>query len=143
MTSIITQGDNGPTLEELTKKLRKEVGTAVEAQDARAAEAEREKMFKGVGGNEPCPCGSGKKFKKCCGASAVAAERAAEERRNPNWVPEGVTATEDDAKGAWVCPRPKWITRLPLRKTALPKRMRSEFSMACSVRILKGSALTF
>jgi uncharacterized protein YecA (UPF0149 family) len=21
-----------------------------------------------VGRNEPCPCGSGKKFKKCCGA---------------------------------------------------------------------------
>ena len=58
---------NGPTLEELTKKLRKEVGTAVEAQDARAAEAEGEKMFKGVGRNEPCPCGSGRKFKKCCG----------------------------------------------------------------------------
>ena len=43
--------------------------------------------------NAPCPCGSGKKFKKCCGASAVAAERAAEERRNLNWAPEGVTAT--------------------------------------------------
>jgi preprotein translocase subunit SecA len=25
---------------------------------------------KKVGRNEPCPCGSGKKFKKCCGASA-------------------------------------------------------------------------
>jgi uncharacterized protein len=24
----------------------------------------------GVGRNEPCPCGSGKKFKKCCGAQA-------------------------------------------------------------------------
>ncbi|MEO8605615.1 MAG: SEC-C metal-binding domain-containing protein [bacterium] len=23
-----------------------------------------------VGRNEPCPCGSGKKFKKCCGVSA-------------------------------------------------------------------------
>jgi uncharacterized protein len=23
-----------------------------------------------VGRNEPCPCGSGKKFKKCCGAAA-------------------------------------------------------------------------
>ncbi|MBT4699861.1 MAG: hypothetical protein HOB79_02200, partial [Rhodospirillaceae bacterium] len=22
-----------------------------------------------VGRNEPCPCGSGKKFKKCCGAA--------------------------------------------------------------------------
>ena len=24
------------------------------------------KSFKGVGRNDPCPCGSGKKFKKCC-----------------------------------------------------------------------------
>ncbi|MCJ7501118.1 SEC-C domain-containing protein, partial [bacterium] len=23
-----------------------------------------------VGRNEPCPCGSGKKFKKCCGVNA-------------------------------------------------------------------------
>ena len=23
-------------------------------------------LFKGVGRNDPCPCGSGKKFKKCC-----------------------------------------------------------------------------
>jgi uncharacterized protein YecA (UPF0149 family) len=22
--------------------------------------------FKGIGRNDPCPCGSGKKFKKCC-----------------------------------------------------------------------------
>jgi SWIM/SEC-C metal-binding protein len=26
---------------------------------------------KKVGRNEPCPCGSGKKYKKCCGASAL------------------------------------------------------------------------
>ena len=24
-----------------------------------------------VGRNDPCPCGSGKKFKKCCGASGT------------------------------------------------------------------------
>jgi uncharacterized protein len=24
-----------------------------------------------VGRNDPCPCGSGKKFKKCCGASTI------------------------------------------------------------------------
>lgn len=29
------------------------------------------RMGKKVGRNEPCPCGSGKKFKKCCGASSV------------------------------------------------------------------------
>jgi uncharacterized protein len=27
-------------------------------------------MHPKVGRNEPCPCGSGKKFKKCCGAAA-------------------------------------------------------------------------
>ena len=27
-----------------------------------------------VGRNDPCPCGSGKKYKKCCGASAASAE---------------------------------------------------------------------
>jgi len=24
-----------------------------------------------VGRNDPCPCGSGKKYKKCCGAQAA------------------------------------------------------------------------
>jgi uncharacterized protein YecA (UPF0149 family) len=24
-----------------------------------------------IGRNDPCPCGSGKKYKKCCGASGV------------------------------------------------------------------------
>ena len=27
-----------------------------------------------VGRNDPCPCGSGKKFKKCCGANQGSAE---------------------------------------------------------------------
>jgi len=26
-------------------------------------------MAENVGRNDPCPCGSGKKFKKCCGVS--------------------------------------------------------------------------
>jgi hypothetical protein len=29
-----------------------------------------ENPFKGIGRNDPCPCGSGKKFKKCCLATA-------------------------------------------------------------------------
>jgi hypothetical protein len=42
----------------------------------RQAEADRarsqrlENPFKGVGRNDPCPCGSGSKFKKCCFATA-------------------------------------------------------------------------
>jgi uncharacterized protein YecA (UPF0149 family) len=27
-----------------------------------------------VGRNDPCPCGSGKKYKKCCGASSTDGE---------------------------------------------------------------------
>ena len=35
------------------------------------AEEERQKQLATVGPNDPCPCGSGKKFKKCCGASGI------------------------------------------------------------------------
>ena len=38
-----------------------------EANHARSQRVEN--PFKGVGRNDPCPCGSGKKFKKCCLAS--------------------------------------------------------------------------
>lgn len=31
-----------------------------------AREIQKETQFPKVGRNEPCPCGSGKKFKKCC-----------------------------------------------------------------------------
>ncbi|MBM3333698.1 SEC-C domain-containing protein [Candidatus Sumerlaeota bacterium] len=31
-----------------------------------------------VGRNDPCPCGSGKKFKKCCGAAVARATAARE-----------------------------------------------------------------
>jgi hypothetical protein len=37
---------------------------------AASAPAPRQVVEK-VGRNEPCPCGSGKKYKKCCGAAVV------------------------------------------------------------------------
>jgi hypothetical protein len=37
-----------------------------EAEVNRARSQRLENPFKGVGRNDPCPCGSGKKFKKCC-----------------------------------------------------------------------------
>jgi hypothetical protein len=36
-----------------------------------ATESERLVSTKTVGRNDPCPCGSGKKYKKCCGSSAL------------------------------------------------------------------------
>lgn len=32
------------------------------------AEEDKQKQFAAVGRNDPCPCGSGRKYKKCCGA---------------------------------------------------------------------------
>jgi hypothetical protein len=37
-----------------------------EAEANRARSQRLENPFKGIGRNDPCPCGSGKKFKKCC-----------------------------------------------------------------------------
>lgn len=47
-------------------KLMKDKGTQIIVDQANAA---RQPVVKGAdtGRNEPCPCGSGKKYKKCCG----------------------------------------------------------------------------
>lgn len=68
---------DGPTKSGLTKLLLGEIGVAGQrqrqCQRRRQEEAEQERgrneMFRIIGRNEPCPCGSGKKFKKCCGAN--------------------------------------------------------------------------
>ena len=41
-----------------------------QARMAGAGEATVQQVVRGekVGRNDPCPCGSGKKYKKCCGA---------------------------------------------------------------------------
>ena len=36
-----------------------------------STEAPRKPDAAGPGRNDPCPCGSGKKYKKCCGAEAA------------------------------------------------------------------------
>jgi hypothetical protein len=47
--------------------------------DADRARSQRlENPFKGVGRNDPCPCGSGKKFKKCCLATVRVGSMAPE-----------------------------------------------------------------
>ena len=63
-----------PTQEVKREKVAKETGTnaspdsAVRRQPVRNAD-------KKVGPNDPCPCGSGKKYKKCCRAKDLAADR--------------------------------------------------------------------
>ena len=57
----------GPSLEELTGLLREEVKIARERYERQKEETERKKLLRKIGRNNSCPCGSGKKFKKCCG----------------------------------------------------------------------------
>ena len=51
--------------------IMKKLMTNFEAAKAATTEKSQPKVNKGekVGRNDPCPCGSGKKYKKCCGAS--------------------------------------------------------------------------
>ena len=53
----------------MTQILKDEVSDCEERAKAAVEEALREQMFRKTGRNDPCPCGSGKKFKKCCGAN--------------------------------------------------------------------------
>ena len=45
----------------------KETGTSA-GTDGTTPKKAPQKVAKKVGPNDPCPCGSGKKYKKCCGA---------------------------------------------------------------------------
>jgi tetratricopeptide (TPR) repeat protein len=45
-----------------------------------------------VGRNQPCPCGSGKKYKQCCLVADEAAENAAREEQRRNAPPPAVIA---------------------------------------------------
>jgi len=63
----------GDTIEELegwycfTEQYRRDQQRWWRQAEANRARSQRlENPFKGVGRNDPCPCGSGKKFKKCC-----------------------------------------------------------------------------
>ena len=57
----------GAGFENLEKQAKKNVAAAQNV----GGPARREPVRKGtqVGRNDPCPCGSGKKYKKCCGAN--------------------------------------------------------------------------
>ena len=48
---------------------------------------ESERIRRVVGRNDPCPCGSGKKYKKCCGRNVNLKsyiKRRSDEEKNPN-----------------------------------------------------------
>ena len=54
------------SIEELEEQQQKRQKLMFNLEDEEAAKPM--KSAKTAGRNDPCPCGSGKKFKKCCGA---------------------------------------------------------------------------
>ncbi|KPK86174.1 MAG: hypothetical protein AMJ81_01945 [Phycisphaerae bacterium SM23_33] len=55
-----------------TEEVEAEEEAIRKAKEERAKNPEKYKLKSAgaVGRNDPCPCGSGKKFKKCCGAKS-------------------------------------------------------------------------
>ena len=51
----------------LDNNLKSLIDKKILAENDRIKQMELQSRFKGVGRNDPCPCGSGKKFKKCHG----------------------------------------------------------------------------
>ena len=61
---------NRPTMQKPKKGLSKSFSRKLSGgMLGRFIHAANYKGAKDVGRNSPCPCGSGKKFKKCCGKS--------------------------------------------------------------------------
>lgn len=56
--------------------------------------------YKGVGRNDPCPCGSGKKFKRCCLNAQSPNEPSSGLRQPDPQAPEVARSALDRAKGA-------------------------------------------
>ena len=51
----------------LDDKIKDTIDKCIKDKEDEAKEAVRKERFRGVGRNDPCPCGSGLKFKNCCG----------------------------------------------------------------------------
>jgi uncharacterized protein YecA (UPF0149 family) len=69
MSQRFTLREKQHKLEELSQKTRSIEDIEEEQEMLKKTEKVAPiKSDKAVGRNDPCPCGSGKKFKKCCGA---------------------------------------------------------------------------
>lgn len=51
----------------LDDKMKERIDECIKEKEKEAQKALLQERFKGVGRNDPCPCGSGKKFKRCHG----------------------------------------------------------------------------
>src|SRR5215216_4229688 len=93
-----------------------------------------------IGRNDPCPCGSGKKYKKCCLAKDEAAARKAYTQRVPELPPPPPPDPLDQARNAlWEEFGAAEGAKLPAlfqRALAEPDLLDAElaFEMICKIR---------
>ena len=77
-----------------------------------------------IGRNDPCHCGSGKKYKKCCAAKDEAIEREALEKKWAEAVEkkkqEGHEAAQQ--QGAHASPAPR-VARVPIVSKGGPQKL--------------------
>ena len=70
ISSRFTRRKKQRKLDDLSKKARSKEDVDAETELIENTEkVEPIKAGKGPGRNDPCPCGSGKKYKKCCGTT--------------------------------------------------------------------------
>lgn len=74
-----------------------------------------------VGRNDPCPCGSGKKFKKCCGAQAQKKELKATVLPSSSFkIPSAIQSTGASLAGR-VSAATGHISKPPVKGSNEPK----------------------
>jgi len=67
-----TQDDYEGRLEKRKAQQERQMRLQSREKEAEKPQTVRRQMAK-IGRNDPCPCGSGKKYKKCCGAQNAVA----------------------------------------------------------------------
>ncbi len=80
-------------------------------------------MSKSIARNDPCPCGSGRKYKRCCQAKDEAAEREARAKAEADAPePEVEVEATSDQPPAKPAPPTKKRTHQPWKRRSLANR---------------------
>ena len=70
MYNILVCDDEKEIADAIELYLQREGFNILKANDGKEKEKATPKRVNKIGRNEPCPCGSGKKYKNCCGKNA-------------------------------------------------------------------------
>ena len=91
-------------------------------------------MSNGIGRNEPCPCGSGKKYKKCCVGSGEPDRKEGAtwiDEEGMHWVGKGTRPSIEEQE------RMTKAYQQKIRKSPLWKKMVTEYGKERAEEMLK------